>query len=85
MRVYILTKWIIMKRKSIHKKLTKILLSADLLVGRAKLLGNFKSTLICEIGSKGFHMILKYNLRLPIYKSFICLHLLSALFPFNII
>ena len=61
MRVYILTKWIIMKRKSIQKKLTKILRPADLLVGRAKLLGNLKSTLICKIGSEGFHMILRYN------------------------
>ena len=43
MCVYILTKWIIMKRKSIHKKLTEILLPADLLVGGAKLLGNLKS------------------------------------------
>ena len=61
MCVYILTKWIIMKRKSSHKKLTKILLPADLLVGGAKLLGNFKSTLICKIDRKGFHAILNYN------------------------
>lgn len=72
-----------MKRKSVHKKLTKILLPADLLVGGAKLLGNLKSTLICEIDGKGFHVILNYNFQFTSLSSVFTYYLpfsLSTLF-----